>query len=93
MADIPVTPIPPPTPAPAPLPTEVSVWYKNYTLWANVIAIAGIVLPQFFGIQIDPKVSAGVMAILNVILQAPKMAVTESRAMAHNKAIRAKLFR
>lgn len=91
MAEIPVTPNPEPTPAT--IPVEVVVWYKSVTLWTNVITTSVLILNQVFGYQIDPKLQAGILAIVNVVLQAPKMAVTQSRATAHNKAVREKLFR
>lgn len=74
-----------------PIPVEVTVWWKNVTLWTNVVAVTAMILTNYFGVTIDPKIQAGIIAILNMILQAPKMASTQARAKAHNASVRARI--
>jgi hypothetical protein len=74
-----------------PIPVEKSVWYKNVTLWTNVVAVVAIILNNYFGIAIDPKLQAGILAIINLVLQTPNMATTQAKADAHNKGVRAKM--
>jgi hypothetical protein len=76
-----------------PIPVEVTVWYKNITLWTNVVTVGALVLTQYFGVVIDPKLQAGVLAIINIALRVPTMAVTKSRAMAHNRSIRSRMIK
>lgn len=73
--------------------SEVKVWWKNYTVWANAITVVTLVLANYFGVQVDTQISAGVLAILNIVLQSPRMATTKAKALARNMAIRARMFR
>ena len=75
------------------IPVEKGVWYKNVSLWTNAITVGCLVAAQFFGIVIDPKIQAGIIAIINIVLQAPKMATTTASANEHNKSVRARIMR
>jgi len=89
MSDENVTPVVNDTPVPG----EVTVWYKNITILTNVVTVGALILTQYFGVVIDPKLQAGILAIINVALRVPSMATTNSRAMAHNRAIRARMIK
>jgi len=47
--------------------------YKSKTFWVNIIAIAGIVLNSYYGIELDVETQAvmatGILAVVNVILR------------------------
>ena len=73
------------------IPVEKKVWYQSIPLWTNVVTVAGLILTNHFGIQIDPKIQAGILAIINIVLQAPRMAATKARAAAHNKMVRSRM--
>ena len=75
-----------------PIPVEQGVWYKNVTLWTNVVTIAVLIANAAFGIPIDPKIQAAILGIINIILQVPRMAITQAKAMAHNRIIRARMI-
>ncbi len=76
-----------------PIPVEKTVWYKNATLWTNIVTVAALVATQYFGVTIDPKLQAGILAIVNLVLQAPTMAATKNSADTHNKAVRSRMMR
>ena len=48
-------------------------WWQSKTIWVNLIAIAGIVLNHFFGIELDAETQAvlatSVLAVINIILR------------------------
>ena len=62
----------------------INVWYKDVTLWTNVIALAGLILSGHFGIAITPEMQVAILAILNVLLKVPRMATTRARAAVRN---------
>lgn len=64
----------------------IQVWYRNPTLWANVITIGSIILADQFGISISKEVIAGLLTIVNIVLQVPQMAPTQDKARARNMA-------
>lgn len=76
-----------------PIPVAKTVWYKNATFWTNVITVSCLAAAQFCGIQLDPKLQAGLLAIVNILLQTPSMATTKAKANLHNKAVRARIIR
>lgn len=76
-----------------PIPVAKTVWYKNATFWTNVITVSCLAAAQFFGIQFDPKLQAGLLAIINILLRTPSMATTQAKADLHNKAVRARIIR
>jgi hypothetical protein len=63
----------------------INVWWKDITLWTNVIAIAALVLNSQFGIALTPEIQASIIAILNVVLKIPRMATTQTSATQRNK--------
>jgi hypothetical protein len=79
------------TPTPVdvtPLPVEKAVWWKNAQLWSNVIGVAALVATNYFGVVIDPKLQAGIIAIINAVFIVPKTTLTQSAADEHNKNVR-----
>jgi len=77
----------------AEIPGEVKVWYKNVTLWTNVVTVGVLILTQNFGVTIDPQIQTGILAIINIVLRVPTMAVTKAKATSRNKAIKAKFVK
>jgi hypothetical protein len=75
------------------IPVAKTVWYKSVTLWTNVVTVGCLIATQYFGVAIDPKLQAGILAIVNLVLQAPTMAATKARAETHNRAVRARMVR
>lgn len=43
--------------------------WKSKTMWANVLAIAGLLLSSTFGVELTPEAAAGALALINVILR------------------------
>ena len=74
-------------------PNTVTVWYKNITLWTNVVTVGALILTQHFGVSIDPQIQTGILAIINIVLRVPSMAVTKARAKSRNVAIKAKMIK
>jgi hypothetical protein len=89
MADIPV--IAPPEQDS--IPAEVTVWYKNSTLIANAFAAIVLILTNYCGITVPTELQVSIMTVINIALQAPKMAGTQAKAVARNMETRARLFR
>lgn len=52
---------------------EKKHWYVSKTLWANSIALVGIVLNSMYGIELDAEVqvvfATSILAILNIVLR------------------------
>jgi hypothetical protein len=67
-----------------PVPQVIKVWWKDATLWTNVVAIVALILNNQFGFKITPEIQASILGLLNVILKIPKMATTEASAKARN---------
>jgi len=75
------------------IPNTVTVWYKNITLWTNVVTVGALILTHNFGVAIDPQIQTGILAVINIILRVPSMAVTKARAKSRNIAIKAKMIK
>ena len=45
-------------------------WYKSKTIWANVIALGGLVVARQFGFEISPEESGGVLVVINLVFRA-----------------------
>ena len=60
--------------------TDIKVWWKDITLWTNVISVLVLILNNQFGYAISPELQAGILAIINIILRAPNMATTQAQA-------------
>jgi hypothetical protein len=75
------------------IPVEKTVWYKNITFWTNVVVAVGLILTTYIGVQMPASLQASILAIVNIILQAPSMASTKAKAIAHNKGVRAKMIK
>lgn len=43
--------------------------WKSKTMWANVLAIAGLLLDSTFGVELTPEAATGALALINVILR------------------------
>lgn len=43
--------------------------WKSKTMWANVLAIAGLLLSSTFGVELTPEAATGALALINVILR------------------------
>lgn len=47
--------------------------WESRTLWINLIAIAGLVLNSFYGIELDAEIQAtlatSVLAVINIVLR------------------------
>ena len=41
-------------------------WYASKTLWANLIAIAAILIT---GNELEPQISGSILAVLNMLLR------------------------
>lgn len=89
MADIPV--IAPPEQYS--IPAEVTVWYKNSTLIANAFTATVLILTNYCGVTVPTELQVSIMTVINIALQAPKMATTQAKAVARNMATRARLLR
>ena len=48
---------------------ETKKWYASKTLWVNALAIAGAFLSSHFGITLTAEESAGVLAVVNIVLR------------------------
>lgn len=63
----------------------VNVWWKDITLWTNVIAVVALILNNKFGFQITPEMQASILAVINIVLKIPRMAATRASAASRNK--------
>lgn len=75
------------------IPVQKTVWYKNVTLWTNIITCGALVLTNYFGVSIPAELQAGLLAIVNLVLQAPGMATTQAGADTHNRVIRSRMMK
>jgi len=71
-----------------PIPVAQTVWYKNKTFWVNLITVAVLISTTYFGIAVPLELQTGLLALVNIILQSPSMAITRARAKYHNRSIR-----
>ena len=91
---IPVTPdVNPPAIPDAELPGTITVWYKNGVLWTNAVTALVLILTTYCGVTVPTELQVSIMTVINIALQAPKMAPTKAKALARNMAIRARMFR
>jgi len=74
------------------IPRAKTVWYKNATLWANIITVVVLTLTTYCGIKVPAELQAGILAIVNLILQAPAMTSTKAKADTHNRSIRSRMI-
>ena len=44
-------------------------WYQSRTLWANVLAVVGILAQSISGKGLDPEAQAVVLAFINIVLR------------------------
>jgi hypothetical protein len=76
-----------------PIPVLKTVWYKNPTLWVNVVVAAALISATYFGVTMPESLQASIIAIVNIVLQSPKMTSSKAKAIAHNKGVRAKMIK
>lgn len=48
---------------------ETKKWYSSRTLWANLIALGGVVLSGNFGIQLTAEETTASLVVLNMLLR------------------------
>ena len=53
-----------------PLPNGAKKWYHSKTFWTNAIAIVGILLASYKGIQISATQTAEILGFINLFLRA-----------------------
>lgn len=75
------------------IPKEVTVWYKNISLWTNVVTVLVLVLTSYCGMAVPAELQASILAIINILLQSKTMASTQAKAVRHNKAVRSRIIR
>lgn len=75
------------------IPKEVTVWYKNVSLWTNVVTVLVLISTSYFGVVVPSELQAGILAIINILLQSKTMVSTQSKAVRHNKAVRSRIIR
>jgi len=44
-------------------------WYRSKTLWANVLAIIGVVLAKYAGVELPAEVVTSILAVINFVLR------------------------
>jgi len=75
------------------IPKEVTVWYKNISLWTNVVTVSVLILTTYCGVTVPAALQAGIMAIVNILLQSNTMVSTQAKATRHNKEVRSRVIR
>lgn len=75
------------------IPTTITVWYKNIPLLTNVITVAAMILTNYFGVSVPAELQAGILAIINILIQTPNMASTSEKAVSRNRTAKAKMIK
>jgi hypothetical protein len=75
------------------IPREVTVWYKNISLWTNIVTVVVLILTTYCGIAVSATLQASILAIINILLQSKTMVSTQAKATRHNKSVRSRITR
>lgn len=51
------------------MPENKKTWYKSRMLWANTVAVAGIIITSVTGVEVDAETTVGILAVVNLILR------------------------